>query len=175
MAMFFVRIFGAKRSFNISVAVVLCIVWAWAIMVILECFLLCRPFAYNWDKSVGGSCGDRRAAFIVAGVLNVITDLMVMGLPLPHVWTLKLNMQKKIGLTSVFCVGIVYATLSTIDSAIIKDPILTNSKHLRHQCCPTSIPRSAQLRRPNMVPPRGRAVVRHRAPTRHRLRQHAFL
>ncbi|KAJ6131223.1 hypothetical protein N7523_001683 [Penicillium sp. IBT 18751x] len=114
IALFMVRIFGTKDGFKTGVIVALSVVWAWVISIILEAFLLCRPFRYNWDASVGGTCGNRPAAFMVAGIMNVVTDLMVIALPLPHVWKLKLNVQKKIGLTSVFCVGIVISVISII-------------------------------------------------------------
>jgi hypothetical protein len=107
IALFMVRIFGSNGTFKAGI-VALFIVWAWATSIILACFLLCQPFIYNWDTSVNGHCGNRPAAFMVAGIMNVITDAMVIALPLPHIWKLKLNMQKKIGLTSVFGVGLVY-------------------------------------------------------------------
>ncbi|KAJ5548511.1 hypothetical protein N7513_005745 [Penicillium frequentans] len=114
IALFMVRIFGSNGTFKAGVIVALFIVWAWATSIILECFLLCRPFIYNWDTSIEGHCGNRPAAFMVAGIMNVITDAMVIGLPLPHIWKLKLNMQKKIGLTSVFGVGLVISIISII-------------------------------------------------------------
>jgi hypothetical protein len=105
--LFFTRIFGTKRSFKISVAVVMVIVWLWAISIILETLLLCRPLAFNWDPTIpGGSCGQRNATYVVAGTLNLVTDLMVMFLPIPHIWKLQLSMAKKLALCTVFCVGL---------------------------------------------------------------------
>lgn len=106
ITMFYYNIFGTKKSFKISVIVVMIIVWLWAISVVLETLLLCRPLAYNWDTSIDGECGERNATFVVAGTLNLVTDLMVMVLPLPHIWKLKLNLAKKLALTAVFCMGL---------------------------------------------------------------------
>lgn len=80
-------------------------VWMWAASVILETFLLCRPLAYNWDTSIAGTCGDRNATYVVAGTLNLITDLMAMALPLPHILKLQLTLAKKVALCSVFSIG----------------------------------------------------------------------
>lgn len=104
--LFYFRIFGSKRSFRISIAVTMTIVWMWAASVILETFLLCRPLAYNWDTSIDGTCGNRNATYVVAGTLNLITDLMVMVLPLPHIWKLQLTLAKKVALCSVFSIGL---------------------------------------------------------------------
>ncbi|OQD82067.1 hypothetical protein PENANT_c023G10556 [Penicillium antarcticum] len=91
IALFFVRIFGAKPSFNVAVSISLFI-----------------------DITIKDTCGNRPAAFMVAGVMNVVTDFMVISLPLPHVWKLKLNVHKKIGLTSVFGVGVVISVISVV-------------------------------------------------------------
>ncbi|KAL3429186.1 hypothetical protein BDV09DRAFT_190342 [Aspergillus tetrazonus] len=114
ITMFYYNIFGTKKSFKISVIVVMIIVWLWAISVVLETLLLCRPLAYNWDTSIDGECGERNATFVVAGTLNLVTDLMVMVLPLPHIWKLKLNLAKKLALTAVFCMGLLVSVISIV-------------------------------------------------------------
>ncbi|KAL1867792.1 hypothetical protein Plec18167_008538 [Paecilomyces lecythidis] len=112
--LFFFRIFGTKRSFRISVAVVMTIVWMWAISVVLETLLLCRPLAYNWDTTIDGVCGERNATFVAAGTLNLVTDLMVMALPIPHIWKLKLSVAKKLALCLVFCMGLLVSVISIV-------------------------------------------------------------
>ncbi|KAJ9283599.1 hypothetical protein DTO027B5_9056 [Paecilomyces variotii] len=112
--LFFFRIFGTKRSFRISVAVVMVIVWMWAVSVILETLLLCRPLAYNWDATIDGVCGERNATYVVAGTLNLVTDLMVMALPIPHIWKLKLSVPKKLALCLVFCMGLLVSVISIV-------------------------------------------------------------
>ncbi|PLN79473.1 hypothetical protein BDW42DRAFT_172895 [Aspergillus taichungensis] len=115
MMLFFMRIFGTKRSFQISVGIVMTIVWLWAISVILETVLLCRPLAFNWDTTIpGGTCGDRNGTFVSAGVLNLVTDLMVMALPVPYIWKLQLSTAKKIALSLVFCMGLLVSVISIV-------------------------------------------------------------
>lgn len=103
---FYLRIFGAARSFRIPAFVVIGIVVAWAVSVILETFLLCRPLAYNWDSTIEGVCGDRNNVYVSAGALNVVTDFMVMSLPIPQICKLQLDPRKKIGLVGMFSLGI---------------------------------------------------------------------
>ncbi|PYI11753.1 hypothetical protein BO78DRAFT_413562 [Aspergillus sclerotiicarbonarius CBS 121057] len=113
--LFFTRIFGSKRSFRICVFVVMVLVWIWAISVILETLLLCRPLAYNWDMTISnGVCGNRNATYVVAGTLNLITDLMVMALPLPHIWKLQLSIPKRLALSFVFCLGLLVSVISIV-------------------------------------------------------------
>ncbi|KAL3470420.1 hypothetical protein BJX99DRAFT_49563 [Aspergillus californicus] len=119
--LFLSGIFGTKRSFRISVYITLTIVWMWAISVVLETLLICRPLAFNWDTTIDGKCGARNATYVAAGTLNLVTDLMVMLLPLPHIWKLQLNVAKKLALTLVFCMGIFVSIISIIRLKALMD------------------------------------------------------
>jgi hypothetical protein len=78
----------------------------WAMSVILETFLLCRPLAYNWDSTIKGTCGQRNRVYVSAGALNVVTDFMVMSLPVPHLLRLQLALSRKLCLLLMFSLGI---------------------------------------------------------------------
>lgn len=47
---------------------------------------LCRPFAYNWDKTIpGGECGALRPAYISIAVTDIVGDALIVGeIPLPE-------------------------------------------------------------------------------------------
>jgi hypothetical protein len=78
----------------------------WAVSVTLEALLLCRPLAANWDPTTqGGVCGDRDTVYVSSGALNVMTDLMVIALPLPHILRLNLALHRKLGLLFMFSMG----------------------------------------------------------------------
>ncbi|KAL8717842.1 MAG: hypothetical protein Q9225_004949 [Loekoesia sp. 1 TL-2023] len=111
---FYVRIF-AIRTFRLLAYFVAVIVSGWALSVILETFLLCRPFAYNWDPTIKDfTCGDRNAAYIGAGSLNIATDLMVLCLPIPMVWNLQIPRRNKAILTAVFGMGLFVCIVSIL-------------------------------------------------------------
>lgn len=104
--LFYVRLFGTVASFVLHVRIAMVIVFCWMMSVVLETFLLCRPLAYNWDTTVpGGVCGDRNAAYIVAGSLNVGTDLIVMLLPMKNIWKLQMPLSQRLGLVGIFAIG----------------------------------------------------------------------
>jgi hypothetical protein len=104
---FYLRIFGDKTSFRISAYIVIAIIIMWAVSVVLEALLLCRPLAFNWDPTIpGGVCGERNAAYITSGVLNVVTDCMTISLPVPHILRLNLALRRKLGLLFMFTMGI---------------------------------------------------------------------
>lgn len=104
--LFFLRIFITK-PFRVAAWVGMAISVMWGMSVILEGFLLCRPLAFNWDQTIpGGVCGDRNAAFVAAGASNMITDVGIMILPLPFVWSLQMSNSNKVALSTVFFLGI---------------------------------------------------------------------
>jgi hypothetical protein len=104
--LFFIRIF-ITRSFRIAARIGMAISVMWGMSVILEGFLLCRPLAFNWDATIkGGVCGNRNAAFVAAGATNMITDVGIMILPLPFVWSLQMSSVNKVALSLVFLLGI---------------------------------------------------------------------
>lgn len=105
--LFYVRLFGSAPSFVRTVHIVMTVIFCWMVSIFLETFLLCRPLAYNWDTTVaGGVCGNRNAAYIIAGSLNVVTDLIVMLLPMPNIWKLQMPVSQRFGLVGIFGIGV---------------------------------------------------------------------
>jgi len=62
---------------------------AWIVMIYSTCWMimvisigagLCRPFAFNWDKTIkGGKCGDLDPAYISIAALDILGDSMIIG------------------------------------------------------------------------------------------------
>ncbi|CAJ2503301.1 Uu.00g106950.m01.CDS01 [Anthostomella pinea] len=87
----------------------------WALATILSCFFICQPLAYNWDSFIpGGHCGDSVTSWLITGILNIITDLIVLILPMPYLWALELEMFKKLILMATFGVGLFTCVISTV-------------------------------------------------------------
>ncbi|KAF9241048.1 hypothetical protein CBS147339_4328 [Penicillium roqueforti] len=115
MMILYHKLFGTKASMRIAIYVTGTIVWAWGLSIILESFLICHPVAFNWNPTLPkGGCGNRNAAFVVAGVLNMVTDLMVMLLPIPYIWKLQLPVGRKIGLSVAFSIGLFVSAISMV-------------------------------------------------------------
>ena len=54
----------------------------------------------------GGTCVNYKAALITAGALNIVSDLLIIALPLPLVWHfLSIPRRQKLALTAVFMTG----------------------------------------------------------------------
>ncbi|KAJ5291235.1 hypothetical protein N7478_000486 [Penicillium angulare] len=115
MMTLYYKLFGTKKSMRIAIYVTGAIVWLWALSIVLESFLICQPIPYNWNPTIpGGGCGNRNAAFVVAGVLNMVTDLMVMALPIPYIIKLQLPVGRKVGLIVAFSLGLFVSAISMV-------------------------------------------------------------
>ena len=69
-------------------------------------FLTCNPLDYLWDQTVpGGHCFNINAYFRWPSLTNVITDVLMLILPLPVIWKIQTSRNVKIGLTLTFATG----------------------------------------------------------------------
>ncbi|KAF2468354.1 uncharacterized protein BDR25DRAFT_231736, partial [Lindgomyces ingoldianus] len=103
--LFYMQIIKTK-TFNRLCWVTSTLVFAYWVACVLTICLLCRPIAYNWNRLLRGSCGDVMAIEIFSGVWNMLVDIWVVFLPLPSIWKLHMNGQRKWDVTACFALGI---------------------------------------------------------------------
>lgn len=100
------RIFGVDRRFRIVSLVAGVVVIAWWISCIFPTIFACIPVDAFWDPTITDKrCIDQRAFGTANGAFNLVTDIMVLTLPLPMVWSLQFNVRKKLLVSAAFLVG----------------------------------------------------------------------
>jgi hypothetical protein len=102
---FYLRVFPNKHM-RIATKIVIGFVTVWAVANILMFFLICRPFEANYNPAIGGTCGNQVSAFIAVGAYNIVSDFVVLTLPLRTIWTLNTKKQMKLSLTAIFLAGL---------------------------------------------------------------------
>ncbi|KAL2000397.1 hypothetical protein VTN02DRAFT_3177 [Thermoascus thermophilus] len=66
----------------------------------------CTPIRYFWDRSLpGGRCINIIAFYIALAATNCATDVILLFLPIPMVWNLRVRRSKKVALSGVFMLG----------------------------------------------------------------------
>jgi len=67
----------------------------------------CSPIAASWSPLLEPTsiCINRGAIYIATAVIGVVTDALLIIIPIPTVWGLHMPRKQKIGLTSIFGVG----------------------------------------------------------------------
>ncbi|KAL8993916.1 MAG: hypothetical protein Q9169_005990 [Polycauliona sp. 2 TL-2023] len=84
----------------------------WWIGLILTAFLHCRPFAYNWDRSIpNGHCTDDNLIGYTITSFNIVTDLVVLVLPIPWLWGMNMAVPKRMAVVGLFVLGSLYVSL----------------------------------------------------------------
>ncbi|KAM0553265.1 hypothetical protein ACHAPJ_007555 [Fusarium lateritium] len=83
----------------------LVVVGAWSISQIFVYAFACRPIALFWDKSLEGSCIPNNPSWYINAAGNILTDLLILVLPLPIIRKLQLGRRQKYILMSIFCLG----------------------------------------------------------------------
>ncbi|KAF4342089.1 integral membrane protein [Fusarium beomiforme] len=65
----------------------------------------CVPIKGAWDKSVNATCIDSNKFWVAYAVLNVVTDIMVLGLPIMPIMRLQTSAREKLLLCCIFLLG----------------------------------------------------------------------
>ncbi|KAE8323483.1 hypothetical protein BDV39DRAFT_217727 [Aspergillus sergii] len=103
--LFYIRIFSTPKFRMIAYAVGF-IVLGHGIGVFFAAIFQCSPVQYAWDKTIeGGSCFDQQAFYRYVSPPNILTDVLILVMPLPFVWKLHTRMTQKLALTGVFLLG----------------------------------------------------------------------
>lgn len=105
------------------------------IFYIIEFFLAiiqCKPRVRGWNRSVPGTCiGSSNIVYTAA--FNVISDFLILLLPLHRIWRLQMPTRRKIGISLTFATGIVYGNPSRgrftqlIDPTVLASLVLCDS------------------------------------------------
>ncbi|UQC91447.1 uncharacterized protein CLUP02_16982 [Colletotrichum lupini] len=78
-------------------------------------FSECNPFHLYWQVVPDpGACSKAQMQLVVVGVLNIVTDFMLLVLPLPLVFSLKTPWQRKIQLYALFTLGVFIIAITVI-------------------------------------------------------------
>ncbi|KAK7186530.1 hypothetical protein DPSP01_002039 [Paraphaeosphaeria sporulosa] len=66
----------------------------------------CRPFAFNWNKTIpGGHCINTNMSYTYFSIPNLLSDLALILLPLHPLWKLNVARSQRIGLLVTFVLG----------------------------------------------------------------------
>lgn len=79
--------------------------WSYFVMVFIQSFAFCHPVSYNWDKSIDGTCHDPAMAYLLAGITNLVLDVIIVYLLMPLLWMLQMSRTKKLGISAMFSLG----------------------------------------------------------------------
>ncbi|KAL4810186.1 hypothetical protein BDV18DRAFT_54216 [Aspergillus unguis] len=128
------RIFGIVKTFRYALAVSWFLIIGYFVSCVIASIVGCSPVSYLWGRfrhpSEPGSCFNEIAFFRWNGFANMALDILILFLPLPMVWRMRLDTRRKVLLTGVFLMGGFVCIVSLLrilsfDSADRTDPTYT--------------------------------------------------
>ena len=103
------RIFVTK-AFQTQCWIAISIVISWTIASLAATIFQCSPIEGAWNTTVHPTCINTSNFWMDYAVINILTDAVVLSLPIPEVLRLNLNVRQKITLCAVFLLGSLYVS-----------------------------------------------------------------
>lgn len=103
----YIRVLGTcDRTRNGAIGLIV-FVFIYCFAASLGTVFACTPRQRIWDVTVhGGRCIDIKTLLVAVAALNVVSDILILLLPMPLVWYfLRIPRRQKTALTAVFMTG----------------------------------------------------------------------
>ena len=103
----YLRLFSVGNWMRYSVYACFTLVAGAVLGGLLSLIFGCRPvkIMYQWEQREG-TCIDIPMHVLVVSIINMITDFIILILPLPTIWSLHLPTRQKLAVVMVFSVGL---------------------------------------------------------------------
>ncbi|KAK5635985.1 hypothetical protein RRF57_011698 [Xylaria bambusicola] len=102
------RLFARSRRLVIICHVMIAIIAAWTVAFFFETVFQCGTrWSLNWAPIFVflTMCTASLDVLTVFGVTDILTDLIILVMPIPLIWSLQMPQRKKIAVTGIFALG----------------------------------------------------------------------
>ncbi|KAK8063074.1 Satratoxin biosynthesis SC1 cluster protein 4 [Apiospora hydei] len=97
------------------------VVMGWTIAMVFSMTFICVPVYAYWDKSVPHVCLSDPMMQLTNSVGNIVTDLILLLLPMPVLWRLNLPIRQKWGVIGIFSLGFITCIVSLLRVIFVFD------------------------------------------------------
>lgn len=80
-------------------------VMIWAVTISFLFIFICVPVAKVWNPALPGRCINQVGTWIANAASTLLTDIIILLMPVPQVWGLQLSKREKIGIIAAFGLG----------------------------------------------------------------------
>ncbi|KAL4811894.1 hypothetical protein BDW67DRAFT_189207 [Aspergillus spinulosporus] len=97
----------------------------WVICITFLFIFICVPVEKLWYPQLPGRCINQVATWIANAISTIVTDLAILILPIPQIWSLQLRLSEKMALTFAFSLGffVVFASAYRFSVLFSYDPL----------------------------------------------------
>jgi hypothetical protein len=108
---FYKRVFQGETFRRVTYAM-FAIIFFWTVGFFFSNLLQCWPIDTNWNSQGGtatDACIQATEMYLGQAYSDVLTDLMILAIPLPCIWALQLPVRHRIGVSCIFLLGLLTA------------------------------------------------------------------
>ncbi|KAL8894621.1 MAG: hypothetical protein Q9192_004176, partial [Flavoplaca navasiana] len=110
----YLRLFAVNRTFRYVTWSMMFFVCGYLMANLWTQIFGCSPRSKYWEPSTPGHCIDYTKAGLAYGSMNIISDLLILILPIPLVWRLKLSRREKVGISVIFMSGTITCVVAAV-------------------------------------------------------------
>lgn len=110
--------------FLITSYVALSVISCWWISAFISEVTACIPLEAAWTPGLHGKCINDREMCTAVGMLHIVFDSLILFLPIPLIWKLRIPNSARIAITLLFGVGILYVMRNLLHLKSLTDTIL---------------------------------------------------
>ncbi|KAI6462594.1 hypothetical protein MCOR16_010269 [Pyricularia oryzae] len=117
------RVFGTSKRNRIPIWILAGLVTAWGVAILLTSIFQCVPTRSWWKRldpvdpmpPTEFVCGvDSTQFFIGNSIPTIVTDIMMIAMPVPYIWSLQMRVPQKIGVLAIFLLGAFVTIISMV-------------------------------------------------------------
>ncbi|KAL4901992.1 hypothetical protein BDW74DRAFT_181149 [Aspergillus multicolor] len=119
---FYLRL-ANRPSFTYSVYVTMVLNAVIAVALWLLYCLQCRPLAAFWNAAAypGAKCLDTPVTYYVPVAFNILTDFIILALPIRPLWNIQASVSRRLGVIAVITVGGVAVVVSCLRLIVLHE------------------------------------------------------
>ncbi|KAL4810147.1 hypothetical protein BDV18DRAFT_156522 [Aspergillus unguis] len=106
----YLRLF-TTRTYQIILKVLLVFIVISAIYMVLGTLLVCIPVSSFWNQDPG-HCVERAVIWYLNAALQIAGDLVLVILPMPQLWIMRIPAKQKVCLIAIFALGLIVCATS---------------------------------------------------------------
>ncbi|KAF2665481.1 hypothetical protein BT63DRAFT_66879 [Microthyrium microscopicum] len=116
---------SSRTKYNRFVWATMIIVALWGISFLFATIFQCTPIHLYWTSKDGKGCTNEDIRLLLATVVNIITDIMVVLMPIPIIMKLHFPLREKITLGILMCLGMVATVASIVRTVVMSQSLNT--------------------------------------------------
>ncbi|KAI1097137.1 hypothetical protein F4804DRAFT_328510 [Jackrogersella minutella] len=110
---FYARIFGVSNAkFKYALWVLHALNIIWLVIILFFVIFMCDPVESAWDIKGGGKCLNTGLIWQGSGISSLIIDVLILIMPLPMLWKLRMRTIQKMQVSAVFMCGYLVVVVS---------------------------------------------------------------